>query len=99
MSHSQKTIDRLREPKPIPLRPSVELFARAMELKLCENNYKRAPETWGVDDVTYLLRRVEEEMAELCYAIEYESPEDVELEAADAANFLLMIVHATGATT
>lgn len=72
MAHSESPIQQLRNPEPIPPRPSVERFGRAMELKLRANDHKRPPESWGLDDV--------------------------ELEAADVANFLLMIVHAVGAT-
>ena len=70
-------------------RKSVMWFARAMEKKLKANDHKGH---WRHLEVGHLRRRLAQEIEELKRAIDAnESPARVLLEAADAANFAMMI--------
>lgn len=90
----EEQIDRWRghygeEPGIITLRPEVRWFAEQMELKLRANDHKPG---WKDDAVVDLLTRLEEELAELREAIDESEPaQRVIEEAADVANFCLMI--------
>jgi len=85
------------------LRPEVERFAWAMEMKLRKNDHKGG---WRDCDFDYLETRIREELAELGmelmrYQIALHSADEVtlaqqlaekvQLEAADVANFAMMI--------
>jgi NTP pyrophosphatase (non-canonical NTP hydrolase) len=70
-------------------RAEVAWFAEQMELKLRENDHKPH---WRGSDIEYLHKRLQEEVDELMY--ELHSPlneERVVKEAADVANFAMMI--------
>ncbi|WP_245628942.1 hypothetical protein [Alicyclobacillus shizuokensis] len=77
----------------LDIREPVRWFARQMELKLRENDHKGG---WLECDVWWLFSRLYEEVAELQEAM-YEvaagdaSREKVIREAADIANFAMMI--------
>ncbi len=74
------------------MRDVVKWFARAMEQRLKENDHKGG---WERCTDEYLFRRLVEEVGELSIAIHDTSSEREELvlkEAADVANFTMMIV-------
>ena len=70
--------------------PRIAWFFRAMVQKLDENDHKA---DWrGSADVGYFRKRIAQELEELKRAIDRgASPEDVAREAADVANFAMMI--------
>jgi hypothetical protein len=73
-------------------RKEVRAFAAAMELKLRENDWKGG---WrGLKDKAMLIRRTLGELQELLLAMEEGRP--ALPEAADAANFLMMLVDVYG---
>lgn len=73
----------------LPIRPEVLDFAIDMETKLAKNDHKGG---WGGMTVEELIAHVEDELGELKAAIELRlSPEEVRFEAADTANFLMML--------
>jgi hypothetical protein len=87
------------------LRPEVEAFAQLMEAKLRENDHKGG---WSHEEPAYLLERMQEEAEELDDAVEphrfYVPPTCSEgdkwrigREAADVANFAMMIADVCGA--
>lgn len=89
------------------LRPEVEAFARLMELKLRENDHKGG---WRHDCVGDLLQLLREEAAELKEALrsrvnlvnvppalDREGRALIGREAADVANFAMMIADVCGA--
>ncbi len=83
----------------LELRPEVAAFAQAMERKLRENDHKGG---WKDEDVWALFTRLrKDETAELVSAVySYQhdgSPGCVLDEAADVANFCLMIADVCGA--
>jgi len=64
-------------------------FAEAMADELAENYHKGG---WDSCSVTWLLNRAKQELGELKNAVEAKrSPEEVLSEAADVANFCMMI--------
>ncbi len=69
-------------------RPAVRDFAIGMEAKLAKNDHKR---DWADLPIAALVRRLENEVAELKMAIDYETPDAVAKECHDVANFALMI--------
>ena len=75
-------------PPPLALRQSVATFAQAMEEKLRENDYKGG---WKGCDMQYLSMRLTQEREELRKAVERGDPTEVLREAADVANFCMMI--------
>jgi NTP pyrophosphatase (non-canonical NTP hydrolase) len=79
----------------IVLRPEVRRFAELMELKLRENDHKGG---WGDDTCGALFARMIEEGDELHEALAQirPIPEKVASEAADVANFCLMIADNAG---
>lgn len=71
------------------MRDQVKWFAEQMEAKLQENDHKGG---WENCSVEYLLNRLNEEAQELFYATETpNSMETIIREAADVANFAMMI--------
>lgn len=81
------------------LRPEVAKFARLMEAKLKENDHKGG---WKHCDVGWLLMRLGEEFDELIKALypkEERIPNVVASEAADVANFAMMIADVVGGLT
>jgi NTP pyrophosphatase (non-canonical NTP hydrolase) len=71
---------------PPTTRESVSWFAEQMEAKLIENDRKYG---WGELTDEYLFKRLNEEIFELGLALRI--GENVEREAADVANFCMMI--------
>lgn len=74
-------------------RPLVIEFAKVMEQKLACNEHK---ESWENLPVLWFLDRIEEELRELREALFHETPNHVSLEAADVANFLMMLASVYG---
>lgn len=78
-----------------PTWPYVLAFARQMEGKLDQNRHKGNREGWLKDAPIDLLARLVEEVVELQHAIDRGWPtDDVDGEAADVANFALMVADA-----
>lgn len=76
------------------LSPEVLSFAQLMQIKLDENSHKGG---WDQCHIGYLMQRLEEEMGELKDALsDANEGEEVGLEAADVANFAMMIADRTG---
>lgn len=73
----------------VGLRAEVLWFAQAMERELQANDHKSH---WSGCEVTYLLRRLRDEMGELDRALSNGAPsERIISEAADVANFAMMV--------
>lgn len=74
------------------IRPEVVAFAEAMEAKLNLNDHK---EHWNKQSMSYLVQRLREEMLELRdklnTPIKDLEPGEILSEAADVANFAMMI--------
>lgn len=70
------------------VRPEVAAFAAAMEAKLKENDHKGG---WSDCDKHWLMDRLYEEADELCGAVNRGVASEIEREAADVANFAMMI--------
>ncbi len=70
------------------LRPEVLAFALAMEKRLRENDHKGG---WHEASDQYLLRRLYEEVIELQWALAEPQEDNVIREAADVANFSMML--------
>lgn len=80
------------EPKPdSPTWPLVLRFAKLMEAKLEKNRHKGDHHSWRKESTNDLWERVCEELGELDSAILKQSLQGVAYEAADVANFLMMI--------
>lgn len=73
------------------LRDEVMDLVRSMESKLQKNDHKRKWGTYRREDAYWLLAKLEEEVVELRDAMLRGTGEDVQLEAADVANFALFI--------
>ena len=73
--------------------PVVQAFAARMEMKLSMNRHKGDRAGWINDDVLELFDRLKEECDELLHAMGTGSGkiEDIANEAADVANFAMMI--------
>lgn len=68
---------------------SVNWFSHLMKGELLKHLDRPG---WKRESIAYLLKRLGEEVAELCDAIETNQPKEVvEKEAADVANFSMMI--------
>lgn len=74
-------------------RVEVQRFALAMEERLQANDHKGG---WQGCDRRYLVRRLHEEMAELETALQKWPKAEVRREAADLANFAMMIADQFG---
>jgi NTP pyrophosphatase (non-canonical NTP hydrolase) len=74
-------------------RPEVIAFADAMEAKLRVNDYKGG---WKHSPTAWLIARLIQEVGELAVSIAGDFDEDVLYEAADVANFAMMIVDRNG---
>jgi hypothetical protein len=73
----------------LPLRPEVLDFAMNMETKLLKNEHKGG---WGGMTIEELIAHIEDELGELKAAIHLNlSAEEVRFEAADTANFFMML--------
>ncbi len=71
------------------IRPEVQRFAEAMEGRLSANDHKGG---WKECDYEYLLQRTLEEFQELDQAVIDGKPAtEIRKEAADVANFAMMI--------
>ncbi|MDF2883839.1 MAG: hypothetical protein K0R54_4403 [Clostridiaceae bacterium] len=69
-------------------RPSVMIFANAMEKKLKDNDYKGG---WKNCPIEYLANKLDEEIEELLDAVSNGTPSKVLSEAADVGNIAMMI--------
>lgn len=74
-----------------PTWPYVIAFARVMEFKLSKNRHKGNREGWVNCDVRMLMNLLKRELVELEAAYNLGDVKNVELEAADVANFAMMI--------
>ena len=84
----------------ITLRPVVARFAAAMEMKLRDKDTEKGAEGWKNSSVPYLMERLDEEVKELKKAL-HEWPMGMKTntimnEAADVANFTMMVADLTG---
>ena len=77
----------------LKLRPEVRRFSEVMERRLRENDYKGG---WKDCDYSYLTRRLQEEIDELHIAVQCKSLDLIPKEAADVANFAMMIADKFG---
>jgi len=66
----------------------IKQFANQMEFKLKRNDYKGG---WDECDIHFLLKFLKREVAELEKSISFGNKSDVIKEAADVANFAMMI--------
>lgn len=82
--------------EPLTLRPEVEAFAQAMERELRANDHKPG---WGKDNPWDLQRRLLEEAKELedAWGNKFLTGLEILAEAADVANFAMMIADVCGA--
>lgn len=69
-------------------RPAVQRFAQAMERKLRQNDDR---EGWEGCSYFYLLSMMEREVKEVRESLVDQDPKEAQLEAADVANFAMMI--------
>jgi NTP pyrophosphatase (non-canonical NTP hydrolase) len=75
------------------VRTSVRVFAEEMERQLADNDWKGG---WGNEDPFPLLKRINQELEELTYEMNVfdaseSAREKIKEEAADVANFCMMI--------
>ena len=70
------------------MRDIIIKFSNLMESKLASNDHK---DGWDKCTYEYLLRRLIEEVRELIEAIKLRNYQNVSKEAADVANFAMMI--------
>ena len=91
-------LDRPRRGGEVMPRAEVHWFAERMEAELAENDHKRH---WSSCTPGWLLKRLEDEVAELRRAVETGAPAArVISEAADVGNFAMMIAdHACASST
>ena len=75
------------------LRPEVQAFATVMEHQLRRNDSKGG---WKHVSLHYLSRRLTSELAELRAAFKRQNKKHVVAEAADTANFIMMIADHSG---
>lgn len=69
-------------------RKSLSLFSNAMENKLRQNDWKGG---WEQLSVSYLIKRLSDEVEELKSAIKTNDIKQISLESVDVANFAMMI--------
>ena len=74
-----------------PTWPIILAFAERMEAKLAKNRHKGGRTAWLQDDPRELLRRLNQEVAELEEAVDSGHAQSAIDEAADVANFALMV--------
>ena len=76
-------------------RPEVVAFAHAMESKLRDNDHKSGWKGCGID---WLLARLTQEVGELAEQLATDGPDDEDTigEAADVANFAMMVADVAG---
>ncbi len=67
---------------------AVERFSAKMRARLIANIDKGG---WKAESSAYLLRRLLQEVAELVQELDQGTPESIEAEAVDVANFAMMI--------
>lgn len=79
---------RPKKTEPVVLRPEVFRFALEMETKLFLNDHKGG---WHRESALWLLERLYEEASELRHSIDSGCCEEIRSEAADVANFAMMI--------
>jgi NTP pyrophosphatase (non-canonical NTP hydrolase) len=102
-----ETGDRYREPElalaapSVPAtrwRPEVQAFADAMEAKLRKHDATRGPTGWRTDNSLDLIARLREEVHEFLGALNPAAPPQADVlgEAADVANFAMMLADVTG---
>lgn len=72
------------------IRNEVISFAELMELKLSMHDEKRGDE-WKKEPIEFFMARIEEEYAELLEAVISGNMKNIQYEAADVANFLMML--------
>lgn len=77
----------------LKLRPEVRRFSEVMERRLRKHDHKGG---WKDCDYSYLTRRLQEEIDELHVAVQCKSLELIPEEAADVANFAMMIADVFG---
>lgn len=70
------------------VRPELQWFVKQMELKLQENGHKKH---WSTLHPDYLIERLYQEASELWEAIGKRDASEIVKEAADVANFAMMI--------
>lgn len=70
------------------IRPELQWFVKQMESKLQENDHKQH---WSKLHPDYLIERLYQEAKELWEAVERRDPVEMVKEAADVANFAMMI--------
>lgn len=70
------------------VRREIKYFARTMEDRLQANDHKGG---WKECSLRWLLQRLREETKELQTAMREDAPEWIRKEAADVANFAMMI--------
>lgn len=70
------------------MRPELKMFAQYMEHKLKLNDHKGG---WEQTSIPVLFKRLREELHELEQAISTEPELNIMMEAADVANFAMMI--------
>jgi len=75
--------------KMIKLRPALQKFAEAMEIKLRKHDKERGEVGWHEEDFDYLFDRLQDEMEELA-KVEGNS-KYTQGECVDIANFAMMI--------
>ena len=75
------------------LRPEVAAFAMLMEAELRKHDDRPG---WKQSSPNWLMERLQEELKELSVALDYKGPCGVGQEAADVANFAMMIADVSG---
>ena len=76
----------------IEIRSEVLMFAKVMEKKLRRNDHKGHWKNGGYEDFQWFVDRLKEEVEELEEALDSRIPEDIADEAADVANYAMMIM-------
>lgn len=74
----------------IYVRPEVARFAQLMEMKLSMHDEERG-DSWQKENTDFFMVRIEEEYAELLEAVITGNMKKIQYEAADVANFLMML--------
>lgn len=84
--------------KPLPPREPVMWFAERMERKLTNHDHDygycgwlSSKESWTKDYKKFLFQKMLEEVGELAYTSDQDDPEQFIDEAADIANFAMML--------